>query len=300
MSTLENLHGVIPALATPLTEDRKVDESGLRKLVQHIVDGGAHALFVMGSTGEFPAFTKERRRSIIEMVISEARGRVPIFAGVSDCGTELAIGNAEDAEAAGADAVVLTMPYYFGRATDRDVLDHFRCVAKSTSLPVIMYNVPQAVKTAVSVDTVVKLAEEETVVAIKDSATDFTHFQDLIFRLSHLPNFRIFQGSEFQMGASILMGAHGGVLGIANLVPRLCVELYEAASSGDIDRTRELQRKVTAVSQAFWAGESTMGGLKAAISMLGFCGQTTTMPIQPASEESRKKIRKILVDCGVI
>ncbi len=96
------------------------------------------------------------------------------------------------------------------------------------------------------------------------------------------------------------MGAHGGVLGIANLIPRLCVQLYEAASSGNVQEARELQRKVTAVSQVFWAGESTLGGLKAAISMLGICGQTPSLPIPPASDESREKIRKILVECGLI
>jgi len=300
LSIVENLRGVIPPVATPLTEERKVDEPGLRRLVRHVLDGGACALFVMGSTGEFSAFTREVRRSIIEMVIDEVAGRVPILAGVSDSGSELAALNAKDAEAAGADAVVLTMPYYFPASTDRDALDHFRCVAGSTGLPLIMYNVPRAVKSAIGVDSVVQLAEEGTVVAIKDSSTDFTHFQQLILSLSHLPHFRIFQGSEFQMGASVLMGAHGGVLGISNVAPRLCVQLYEAASSGNIDLTRELQRKVTAVSQVFWAGESTLGGLKAAISMLGICGPTPTMPIQPVSAEPRKKIRKILEDCGLI
>lgn len=300
MSVFDNLSGVIPPVATPLTDDRKLDVAGLRRLVKHLLDGGAHALFVMGSTGEFSAFTREERRSIIEMVKDEVAGRVPILAGVSDSGTELAAGNAKDAEAAGADGVVSTLPYYFPAFSQQDVLDHFRYVAQSTSLPLIIYNIPRIVKSLVEPATVIKLAEEGTAAAIKDSSTDFTHFQKLIFGLSHMPRFRIFQGSEFQFAASMLMGAHGGVLGIANLIPRLCVQLYEAASSGNIEEARELQRKVTVASQVFWAGESTLGGLKAAISMLGICGQTPSLPIPPASDKSREKIRKILVDCGLI
>ena len=208
--------------------------------------------------------------------------------------------NAKDAEEVGADAVVLTMPYYFRASGDQDALDHYRHVAKNTSLPLIVYNVPQAVKSIVSVDVVVQLAEEGTAFAIKDSMTDFNHFQSLIQRLRHLPNFRIFQGSEFQMGASVFMGAHGGVLGIANVIPHLCVELYEAAAQGRVEESRELQRKVTAVSQVFWAGESPLGGLKTAISMLGFGGPTASIPIQPLSPKSQEKIKKILVDEGVI
>lgn len=300
MAISDRLYGVVPPLATPLTDDRKVDEPGLRKLIQHMLDGGVHALFVMGSTGEFPAFDREQRRAIIEITIDEVKGRIPILAGVSDAGTELTARNAKDAEAVGADAVVVTMPYYFLGARDQGALDHFRYVAKSTSLPLIIYNIPQVVKSNVTPAVVAQLAKEGTAVAIKDSSTDFNHFQELISQLKETPSFKIFQGSEFQMGASMLMGAHGGVLGIANVIPRLCVQLYEVSLSGDVARTQELQRKVTAISQVFWSGESALGSLKAAISMLGFCGQMTTMPIQPASDESRKKIRKILEDCGVI
>ena len=300
MSFIDNLSGVIPPLATPLTEDYKVDEVSLRKLTRFVMDAGASALFVMGSTGEFPAFTRRERKSIIETVVDEVGGRIPVLAGISDSATRLAMRNATDAEEAGADAVVLTMPYYFRASGDQDALDHYRFIANSTRLPLIIYNVPQAVKSVVSVDAVVQLAEDGTAVAIKDSSTDFTTFTSLVFRLKHLPNFRIFQGSEFQMAASVFIGAHGGVLGIANVIPHLCVKLYEAASQGRVEESRELQRKVTAVSQVFWAGESPLGGLKTAISMLGFGGPTVSIPIQPLSLKSQDSIRKILVDEGIL
>ena len=300
MANLGNLSGVIPPLATPLTEDYKVDKVNLRKLTRFMIEGGGSALFVMGSTGEFPAFTRDERKAILKTVVDETGGKIAVLAGISDSATRLAVMNAHDAEEVGADAVVLTMPYYFRASGDQDALDHYRFVAKNTSLPLIVYNVPQAVKSPVSADVVVQLAEEGTAVAIKDSSTDFNHFQSLVQRLAHLPHFRIFQGSEFQMAASVLMGAHGGVLGIANVIPHLCVKLYEAASQGRVEEARELQRRVTAVSQVFWAGESPLGGLKTAISMVGFGGPTASIPIQPLSPKSQDKIRKILVDNGII
>lgn len=294
------LSGIIPPLATPLTADRRIDEPALRKLTRYVMDSGVHALFVMGSTGEFPVFTREDRRRIIEIVVDEAGGKLPILAGVSDAGTELAALNARDAEAVGADAAVLTLPYYFPVTTDEAALIHFRRVKASTGLPLIMYNVPSAVKNFLKADVTVQLAEEGTAVAIKDSSTNFNHFQELITRLADKPNFSIFQGSEFQSAASILMGADGGVLGIANLAPKLCVQLYEAASGGNVSEARELQRRVTAVSQVFWAGESTLGGLKAAISMIGIGGPESSLPIAELSDASLAKIHRILEECGLI
>lgn len=300
MTFIDNLSGVIPPLATPLTDDYKLDEVNLRKLTRFMVDGGASALFVMGSTGEFPSFTRDERKAILNIVVDEVNGRIPILAGISDSATRLAVMNAKDAEDVGCHAVVLTMPYYFRASGDQEALDHYRHVAENTDLPLIIYNIPQVVKSPLSVDVIAQLAEEGTVVAIKDSSTDFNHFQSLILRLEHLPTFRIFQGSEFQMAASVFMGAHGGVLGIANVIPHLCVKLYEAAAQGRVEESRELQRQVTAVSQVFWAGESPLGGLKTAISMLGFGGPTASIPIQPLSPKSQEKIRKILADNGVI
>lgn len=294
------MSGVIPPLLTPLTDDRNIDEAGFRRITRHVLDAGVHGVFVMGSSGEFPFFDREDRRRAIEIVVDEVAGKVPVFAGISDSGTELAARNAGDAEAAGADALVLTVPYYFKTARDEDIRAHYAFVADRTGLPLVMYNIPQTVKTMIGVDIIAQLAEEGTICAIKDSSTDFTHFQKLLLRMNGMPGFRIFQGSEFQMAASMLMGAHGGVLGIANIVPGLCVQLYEAAVRGDAEQARELQRRVTAVGGVFWAGEATLSGLKTAASLLGLCGPAMHLPMSVISEGSRLKIRKILEECGIL
>ncbi len=297
---LENLSGIIPPLITPLTEDRRLDEAGLRRVVGHVLGAGVHGVFVMGSSGEFPFFDREDRRRIIEAVVGEVAGRVPVFAGISDSGTELAARNAEDAEAAGADALVLTVPYYFKAFGDEDIRVHYRHAAGMTGLPLVMYNIPQTVKTMIGVDVIAELAEEGTVRAVKDSSTDFTHFQKLLSRMSGMPGFRIFQGSEFQAASSILMGAHGGVLGIANIAPALCVQLYEAAARGDAAGSRELQRRVASLAGIFAAGRSAAASMKAAASILGLCGPTVCLPLPEATPEVRGRIHRVLVECGVI
>ena len=301
MPGISELSGIVCPLATPLTDERRIDEAGLRRLVGRVMDGGVRAVFVMGSTGEFPAFSREERRFAIETVVDEVAGRLPVLAGVSDSGTELAARNARDAEAAGADAVVATLPYYFPPYSDRAVPDHFRHVAGSTSLPLIIYNIPQLVKGAVAVEAVAALAEDGSAAGIKDSSADFEYFQSLIFRLGDMPHFRILQGSEFHVAASLLMGAHGAVLGIANLAPRLCVQLYEAASSPPrrIEEAWELQRRLTALSRIFRVGESPVGSLKAAMSMLDICSPVTTMPIPVVADEARRAIQRIIEECGL-
>lgn len=300
MPNLDTISGIIPPLITPLTDDRRIDEPGLRRVVQHVLNAGVHGVFVMGSSGEFPFFDRDGRRRVIEIAADEVAGRVPVFAGVSDSGTELAARNAGDAESAGADALVLTVPYYFRSSGDEDIRTHYSHVAGATGLPLVMYNIPQTVKTMIGVDIIAQLAEEGVVCAIKDSSTDFIHFQSVLQRMSGMPSFRIFQGSEFQAAASVLMGAHGCVLGIANIVPGLCVQLYESAARGDAAQARELQRRVTDVSQVFRVGVPAPAAMKTAASMLGICGPTVNVPLPAVSEVSRCKIHGILKNCGVI
>lgn len=299
MASLDNLAGIIPPLATPLRDDRKMDVPAMRRLVSHVIGGGVHGVFVMGSTGEFPAFTREERQTAIETVVDEVSGRVPVLAGVSDAGTELAVRNARDAEAAGADAVVVSLPYYFPIQSDSAVLEHFSWVADSTKLPLLVYNIPQIVKGVVRAEMVHALVERGIAFAVKDSSEDFTYFQELLFGRDTLPSLRVFLGGESMMGAGILMGGHGSVPGIANLAPEICVQVYEAASIGRIEDTRRLQRRLNSLCRLLYAGESVIASLKAALSLIGICGPATTVPLPPASEAARSEIKKIIEDFGL-
>jgi len=295
---VSNLAGVIPALITPLTPDGNFDPAGMRRLVRYVLDAGVHGVFVMGSSGEFYAFTPEERRQITEFVVDEVGGRVPVFCGISDHSTNLAIRNGKEAKKAGADVAVLVLPYYATPARQEDMAEHFRYVRDHIDMPLAMYNVPQAVKGFVKLDTIAELAEDGTIVALKDSTCDFNHFQQVIIRLSGM-RFPIFQGSEPQLACSVLMGGHGGVLGLGNVAPRLCVDIFNAAHAGRAEDARKLQAVMTRLWDLFWVGESPMTGMKAAVSLLGICGPTTARPTPQVSRESMERIRGILEQAGL-
>lgn len=299
MHDLSNLKGVIPALITPLTDGLEFDEAGMRRLIRFVLESGVHGVFVMGSSGEFYAFTPDQRRRIVEFVVDEVAGRVPVFAGISDAATDLAIRNGKDAKKAGADAAVLVLPYYATPVRQEDMAAHFRYVREHIDMPLAMYNVPQAVKGFIKAETIASLAEDGTIFAIKDSTCDFNHFQQVIIKLKER-KFPIFQGSEPQLAASVLMGGHGGVLGLGNVAPRLCVDIYEAASAGRAKEAARLQTIMTELWDLFWAAESTIGGMKAAVSLLGICGPATMRPTPAASPAAMEKIRSIMKRAGIM
>ncbi len=293
MLDVTRFHGIIPPLATPLRPDESVDEPALRRLVRYVLDGGVHGLFAAGSTGEFAALTDPARARAVEIVIEEAAGRVPVLVGIGDASTVRAQAWARQAEAAGADALVAILPYYYATSTVSEVVTHFERLVDSTGLPMILYNIPSRTKSALPLAAVEQLRKNDGIVGIKDSAEEMNVFYRLLEMRT--PGFRVFQGSEMQCGASLLLGADGAVLGISNAAPRLAVRLYEAAAGGDAARTRELQAIVADLNKIYWlAGSSQPGSLKYALSYLGICEPTVTSPLAMANAEAQAHIRALI------
>jgi 4-hydroxy-tetrahydrodipicolinate synthase len=286
-----SLSGIVPPLATPLTDDERLDEAGLRRLVDYVLKGGVGALFVMGSTGEFACLPADTRRRAIEVVVEQTAGRVPVLAGCSDAATAMSVARARDAQAVGADALVATLPYYF-KPSPAEMVVHMRAIAEATDLPLILYNIPSTTKGFLAADTVVELSDHPKIIGVKDSSEDFNNFQKLLAAFRDRPDFRVFQGSEAQAGVSLLWGANGAVLGIANLLPELCVALYNAARAGNIAETIRLQRDISFADRIrFHPGSSPLGGLKAGLELVGVCGPRLTSPIPLVTDSARQAIR---------
>jgi dihydrodipicolinate synthase/N-acetylneuraminate lyase len=295
----DKLKGIIPALATPLRADGRPDEAGVRKLTQAQVDGGVSGFFVCGSTGEGPMLRDEDWRQVHEWVIDQVGGRVPILAHVADVGTARAIERAQQAADFGADAAVATLPYYYVHA-GREAVRFFSELADASPLPVYVYNVPQRTQVQLSADLLQELSGHPNIHGVKDSSVDpILHFE-LIHRLRET-DFTVLNGSEFFVGASIMMGGDGGLLGICNVCPKLCVELYEAAARGDIPAVRKLQPMVSDVTGIFFSqGGSPLSALKKAMAMLGLCGPTTSHPFIPTTPEQDAVIEAILKRNGLL
>lgn len=289
MLDISHLSGIVPPLVTPLHADESLDEPAMRRLVQHVLRGGVHGVFVMGSTGEFAAVADSERRRAIEIVVDEVKGKVPVIAGVGDSSTRRALARAVEAQEAGVDGLVAILPYYHGVNTMDEAKAHFEAIAKSSSVPVMLYNIPQRIGTSLTVDAIAELREVPQIVGIKDSSEDFGRFLAIIRMESAA--FRVFQGSEIQGAASLLMGAHGCVPGMANLAPKLWVQLYEAARVGNIEQVRDLHRAAADLNRIYWfEGASPIGGLKAALEMIGVCQAYPARPMARADVHARARI----------
>jgi len=289
MLDISHLSGIIPPLVTPLHSDESVDEAGLRRLVQHVLRAGVHAVFAMGSTGEFAALVDEERRRALEIVVDEVKGAVPVLAGVGDSSTRRTLVRVEQAQEIGVDGLVAILPYYHGVNNMNEAKEHFEEVAKASSVPVMIYNIPQRVGVSLTIDAIAELREVPQIVGIKDSSEDFSRFQAMV-RMGSAA-FRVFQGSEIQAAASLLLGAHGAVLGIANLAPKLCVELYEAARDMHVEQVRELNRALSELNRIYWLeGSSPIGSLKAALEMIGICQPCPARPMTRPDTHARARI----------
>ena len=295
----EKLRGIIPALATPLLENGDPDEAGLRRLVAYQLDNGVAGFFPCGSTGEGPMLRDQDWRAVIAGVVSEVNGRVPILANVADTGSRRAIERARAAADLGADAVVATLPFYYVHA-GREAFGFLTELADASPLPLYIYNVPQRTGFSLPADMLVELSEHPNIHGVKDSAVDpILHFE-LIDRLRNT-DFTVLNGSEFFVGASVMMGGDGGLLGICNVAPKLCVELYEAAARGDIPAVRKLQPIVSEVTTIFFTqGGSAISALKKALEILGICGGWSSHPFTPTTPEQDAKIRGILERAGLL
>lgn len=289
------LQGIIPALATPLTPDLEPDEAGFRRLVQYQLEGGVVGLFPCSSTGEGPMLSDENWARLLGWAISEANGRVPVLAHVTDVGLPRVLDRVRRAANLGADAVAAAAPYYY-QHTDAEVLGFFENLADASPLPVFVYNIPQRVKTALRVEQLLALAPHPNIAGMKDSAANAVLHLELLRRVRERElDFTVLNGTEAYLGASVMMGGDGGLLGVANLAPRLCVQLYEAAARGDAAAVRELQPRLSELTGIFTVpGCSFAGNLKAALALLGLGGDTVLPPFGTPSPEARAAIRALL------
>lgn len=300
------LHGIIPPLLTPFDQAGRVDQPALERLTKHLLDGGVHGLFIFGSTGEFATLGTEQRAHVLEVVTGVADGRVPVLAGIADTGTWRAIANAEQALAGGADALVLTAPFYH-IVSQAETIAHFRTVHDAVGAPLVAYDIPQLVKTKLALETVLQLAQDGIIIGLKDSSGDQNNLRDLLVRAKANPatsGLRMFTGSEQIVDAAVAMGAHGAVPGLGNVEPRGYVALFEAASAGDFDKARRIQDLLVELfgiilfgSPASSGSGAALSGFKAALVHLGVLPSSRMAPpLTSLSPEGDAKVARLTED----
>ena len=290
------LHGIVPPMVTPLRDRDTLDTAGLDRLVDHILAGGVHGLFVLGTTGEAPCLGYQLRRDLITRSCAQVRNRVPVLVGITDTAYNESLSLARHAANAGAAAVVLAPPYYFP-AGQPELIEYIEHLTAELPLPLFIYNMPMMCKVVFALDTIKRFRDNPRIIGIKDSSGDMDYFHQVLAIASDRPDWSVFIGPESMTGHAVLKGAQGGVNGGANLFPRLFVDVYEAALNNDSPRLAELQQRVVAVGRIYKIGKhasAIIKGTKCALSLKGICDDFMSEPFNRFQAPERAKVQQLL------
>jgi 4-hydroxy-tetrahydrodipicolinate synthase len=277
-------HGIFCPMLTPLKPDETIDEASLRRLIDFLIKGGVHGIWVMGTTGEFPLLLEAQRARAVALTVEHVAGRVPVIANVGDSSTALALRQARHAADAGADALACTPPHYYQHSMD-EVIVHYRALKEAfPESPLFIYNIPQTVKVRMTLEATLQLAREGTASGIKDSQNDLQWFRTLASAIQkeHLESqFRLFLGTRTLIDVGIVAGAHGAIPANSNVVPRACVLAYECAVAGDWAGARSAQALATRfddlaeVARGGSANAATLSSLKHVLRSWGIIDDAT-------------------------
>lgn len=297
MQLPEPLRGIITAMVTPLHNAATLDVDGIERLVEHLISGGVHGLFVLGTTGEAPALSYSLREQVIRLVCKNVKGRVPVVVGVTDTSFAEAVTLSEKAAEFGAQAVVAASPYYFQLSQD-DLLRFCTRLARAVPLPLLLYNAPSNAHHTFAVSTVLRAAEVPNIVGIKDSGFNMGYFHSLREGLRHRPDFTLLVGPEELAAEAVLLGGHGGMCAGSNVYPQLFVELYNAAATGDLARVKQVHSEVMRFGRAVYHSAkyeaNPLRGLKCALNLLGICEGGLTEPLVPYTAEEEVPVLNYL------
>jgi 2-dehydro-3-deoxy-D-pentonate aldolase len=295
-------YGIIPPLVTPLRSPRELDVEGLERLLEHVITGGVHGVFMLGSTGEALSLSHRAQRDVVDNACRIARGRVPVLVGITDTSFEESVELARHAAAAGAQALVITAPYYYliGHAESASYLEH---LVAELPLPVLLYNIPKLTKIPLEVETVRRMMNIDRIVGIKDSSGDMSYVRELLALAKGRKDWSVLVGDESLMVDTVRAGGHGGVTGGANYSPRLYADLYDAAARGDETRQAVLSKELSKLAQIHGMGTYVSGGItgiKFALSLMGICGDCVAEPLSSLSEPDKERIRAALANTELL
>ncbi|MFC8428952.1 dihydrodipicolinate synthase family protein [Streptomyces sp. NPDC057253] len=305
------LTGVVPPVCTPLTPDREVDVPSLLRLVDHLVAGGVHGLFVLGTSSEVAFLTDAQRRLVVEAVTGHVGGQLPVLAGVIDMTTARVLDHVRAVTAAGADAVVVTAPFYT-RTHPAEIARHYRLIAAGSPVPVLAYDLPTGVHTELPADVVLDLAAEGVLAGLKDSSGDLAGFRRVVSGARVRPGisgFSVLTGSELIVDAALAVGADGAVPGLANVDPDGYVRLYGLFRAGDLAAARAEQERLCALYGMVGVGDparmgassSALGAFKAALHLRGVIDcPATAEPQVPLSEDEVGRVGEFLTAAGLL
>ncbi len=288
--------GSIVALVTPMHEDGSIDHAGLRRLIDWHVAEGSACVAIVGTTGESPTVSIEEHCEIVRVAVEHAAGRIPIMAGTGGNATSEAIELTRYAQQVGADCSLQVVPYY-NKPSQEGMYRHFRAIAEAVDLPLLLYNVPGRTVADLQHDTVLRLAQIDNVVGIKEATGNLERAAWLIKEAP--AGFSIYSGDDGSAIALMLLGGHGNISVTANVAPRAMRELCAAAIEGQARRATEIHLRLLPLHRALFC-EPSPAPTKWAMARLGLCGEAARLPIVALSEAGQHTVGAALRAAGLL
>jgi len=294
------LEGTTVAMITPFTKDDGVDEAGIRENINYLIEKGVDGLLIAGTTGESATITHEEQREMIDILVDEVNGRVTAIAGAGSNSSKEALGLVKHAENAGADAALVITPYY-NRPQPHGLYGHYKMLAESADIPIIVYNVPSRTGTDIDVETIGKVAEIENVVAIKEASPDIDKVSMIIKKLEEIgqEDFLVISGNDNLTLPMIAMGGNGVISVVANVDPARMGQMVSKALEGDFEAAAKVHYQLYDLMKVLFV-ETNPVPAKAALSMMERPAGHVRMPLGAIKDDSKVKLRKVLENLDLL
>ena len=290
--------GIIPPVLTPFDENGGLDTAALEKVLERLIAGGVHGLFILGTTGEGPSLSYDLRRCLIRQTNTITGGRVPILVGITDTSFDESVRLADFAAENGASALVVAPPCYHP-VTQEDLLRYLEQLARRLPLPTLLYNMPSHCKTWYEIDTLRRAFEIDRYIGLKDSSHDMDYFRKAAELMLPQKRLSLLIGPEELLPEALKIGAHGGVCGGAHLLPRLFVRVVEAGAAGDATAMEQLTKRIDDLRAVYKAGGGFLKSMKAAMAILGIIQNRLAPPLYPLGGEVFESVRRKLAEVGI-
>jgi 4-hydroxy-tetrahydrodipicolinate synthase len=285
-----NYTGIGTALVTPFTKSGELDERAVRRLGRRQIDAGIHFLVPCGTTGESPTLTDAERIRVVELLVEEANGQVPVLAGAGGYDTKEVIHLAKEMQRVGASGLLSVTPYY-NKPTQEGLYRHYQAIAESTTLPVIVYNVPGRTGSNVEPATLARLAATANIVGVKEASGNISQMCEVCHAVP--PDFIVLSGDDAVTLPLMAIGGHGVISVASNEMPAEMVRMVEAAGRGDFAAARTVHNRILPLMQINFV-ESNPIPVKAAMAAMGLLEEVYRLPMCPPKPESREQILKVL------
>ncbi|HXD74013.1 MAG TPA: 4-hydroxy-tetrahydrodipicolinate synthase [Vicinamibacterales bacterium] len=288
--------GLGTALVTPFTKSGEMDEKAVRRLGRRQIDNGTHFLVPVGTTGENPTLEVSERLRMIEILVDEARGQVPVLAGCGGYNTKEIVHLAKDMQKAGADGLLSVTPYY-NKPTQDGIVQHFKAIADATPLPIVLYNIAGRTGVNIETPTVAALAQVPNIVGVKEASGSLSQMCDVLRTVP--PDFLVLSGDDALTLPLMAVGGRGVISVVSNQIPKEMSQMVEAAERNDFAAARAIHNRVINLMQINFV-ESNPGPVKYAMAQMGLLEESYRLPIVPPKPESKAKIDVVLKELGLM